>query len=208
MKKPKYRGYSHLIAAFISIFVLLLLVLYVHEEHEFGAWVYGLGVTLLLTGSAIYHVPNWSAETKPRVRRLDRCMIYLSAATTYTPFCLYIGGPAESTMLPAVWAAVIIGMLTAIFMKKSRRWISAAPYVLLGYCLVPYLPDLWELVPHVTFIMIMVGGAFYTLGAIIYVRQWPDPAPETFGFHEVFHLMIIGACTSHYVAVWTILVGG
>jgi hemolysin III len=136
------------------------------------------------------------------LRRIDHSMIYLLVAGSYTPFCLALGGGAASTLLPLVWGAALLGMLKSVLWVKAPRFVTALAYVLLGWAVVPWAPELGATLGNTALILIGLGGLFYSVGAVIYARKSPDPNPKVFGYHEIFHVLVIAAAVCHYGAVW------
>lgn len=169
---------------------------------EFGAVVYGASVVVLFVVSATYHRVYW---TDPRIRsvvgRIDHSAIFVLIAGTYTPFCLLIGSTGGLALLATVWAAALAGMVIVVFFPRTPKPVRAAIYVLLGWMIVPFLPALHGALGTRPFVLVLVGGAFYTLGAVIYATRRPDPFPTVFGFHEIFHLLVVAAAGCQFLAV-------
>jgi len=181
-------------------------VSYAASDYKAGAWVYGIGLLMLLSASAVYHIPNWRPRARQWFRRVDRSMIYVLIAASYTPFCLAMADTGVTILLPLVWSLATAGIIMTMIWPGSPRWITITPYILLGYCMVPFLSELSAAVTPFAFVMLIAGGALYTIGALAYASKWPNPAPAIFGYHEVFHLLVVAACTCHYAAVWTTVV--
>ncbi len=202
-KKPRLRGIPHLCAAVVALPVVAVLVHHAAPGlASTAALVYGLSLITLLSVSAVYHTPMWSPEARMRLRRVDRSAIFVLIAGTYTPMCVALGGDAYTQLLPIVWGAAAIGIVMAISWVRAPRFATAAPYVLLGWAIVPYLGDLYRATGTAPLALIGAGGVLYTVGALIYARRSPDPVPEVFGYHEVFHVLVILASVCHYAAVW------
>lgn len=200
--KPKLRGVSHLLAAICAVPAMLLIVVHAREGALGGALVFGAALTLLLSVSALYHTPMWSPRIRMRLRRLDRSMIYVLIAGSYTPFCVAMGGWAVSALLPLVWGAAALGVVTTVVWYRAPRFVTAGLYLALGWCIVPFFGDLYRAVGLSAILLVGAGGLLYTVGALTYASKWPDPAPAVFGYHEIFHLFVIGAAACHYAAVW------
>jgi hemolysin III len=167
-----------------------------------GAGVYGASLVLLFGVSATYHRVMW---TDPQIRsvvgRVDHSAIFLLIAGTYTPFCLLIGAGGGYALLATVWASAALGMMLVVFFPRTPKPVRSALYVLLGWLIVPFLPALHGALGVRPFAMLLVGGAFYTVGAVIYAARRPDPFPRVFGFHEIFHLLVVAASICQFVAV-------
>lgn len=207
--KPRLRGVPHLVAAILVVPVVALLVQRAAEGRARSAViVYGVSLFVLLATSAVYHKPMWTPTTRMRLRRVDRSAIFILIAGTYTPMCASIGGDAYSLLLPIVWGGAAVGVLIAVSWVQAPRWVTAGPYVLLGWAIVPYIGELYASIGLVSFALIGVGGGIYTVGALIYARRWPDPVPEVFGYHEVFHVLVVAAAGCHYAAVWRMVSSG
>jgi hemolysin III len=205
---PRGRGVSHEIAAFV--FPLLGLVLVVIAPTTGARWsalVYGIGVTAMYATSACYHRGHWSPETKRRLRRLDHSMILVGIAATYTPVAA-VGLDARSAriLLGVVWPLAAVGIVVQLFWLHAPRWLVAGLYVVIGWTAVAFVPILWRQLGVATFALIVVGGAIYSVGATVYSRQRPDPNPAVFGFHEVFHALVIAAGLVFYVAILRVVV--
>ena len=203
LTKPRLRGVSHLFAAIGAVPAMIMLVAHARG----GAWslaaaAYGGSVVLLLGASALYHTPTWSDKARARLRSVDHSMIYVLIAGSYTPFCLAMGGTAVVYLLPVVWLAALGGVLKSIFWAHAPKLVSTLLYIAMGWALVPYMPELWMELGPTGFMLLAIGGALYTLGAVCYATRWPDPLPLTFGYHEIFHVMVIVALSCHYAAIW------
>ena len=201
--RPLLRGVSHLLAAVAAVPAVAWLVSGAGNRiAEVGAAVYGATVVALFTISATYHRVYW---TDPRIRsvvgRADHSAIFLLIAGTYTPFCLLLGPGTGHALLLTVWASAAVGMAIVNFFPRTPKPVRSAIYVLLGWLIVPFLPALYAALGAGPFLYMIVGGAFYTVGAVIYATRRPDPFPRVFGFHEIFHLLVIAAAACQFVAV-------
>jgi hemolysin III len=200
--KPLLRGVSHEVGA---AFALAGLVVLVREapgpRAALAAGIYGLTLTALLGVSALYHRPRWGARARLVLRRLDHAAIFLLIAGTYTPFCLLLDGPAGRWLLAAIWAGALGGMVISVTWPTAPKWLMAALAVALGWALVPMLPALRAALGPAGLWLLGAGGLAYTVGAVIYATRRPDPFPRVFGYHEVFHLLVVVAAACHYAAV-------
>jgi len=200
--KPLLRGVSHQIAAGVALAGWLLLALRARSAAAaVGAHVYGASLVTLFAVSAAYHRPFWGPRPRAVWRRIDHSAIFLLIAGTYTPLCLLLGGSMGRALLAAVWAGALLGVLRSVFWPRAPRWLIAALAVGLGWAVVPVLPALAVALGAGGLALLFAGGAAYTLGAVVYARRWPDPSPRVFGYHEVFHLMVIAAAVCHYTVV-------
>ncbi len=204
--KPKLRGVSHEVAAFV--FPLLGVVLVVVAPSTAVRWaviVYAVGVTAMYATSACYHRGHWTDGTRVRLRRLDHSMIMVAIAATYTPVVVAaFDRRSATTLLVLVWSLAIIGIaLQTVWL--APRWVGAALYVAIGWTALAYVPTLWRDVDTVSFCLLALGGVVYSIGAVVYATHRPDPAPAVFGFHEVFHALVIAAGLIFYVAILRVI---
>ena len=153
--------------------------------------------------SAIYHRHNWVSATARRwMRRLDHSMIFLLIAGTYTPFALLVlDGTLATAILIAVWGGAFAGIVLNLVWVDAPKWVTAIVYLTLGWVAVVAFPDMASDLGAVAVALLGAGGLLYTLGAIVYALKRPDPAPTVFGYHEVFHLLVIAAAALQYAAV-------
>ena len=202
-QRPLLRGVSHLLAAVAATPAVAWLVSSAPTDAgRAGAAVYGASLVLLLAVSATYHRVFWTDPVvRKAVGRVDHSAIFLLIAGTYTPFCLLIGHAGGMALLAAVWAFAAIGMFVVIFVPQTPKTIRSGLYVLMGWLIVPYLASLWGALGPRPFAYLIAGGALYTIGAAIYASRRPDPYPTVFGFHEIFHLLVIAAAALQFVAV-------
>ncbi len=208
--KPRLRGWFHAYAAAISIISGAALIAVAAAVRGGTAGlvtaIYCATVTLLFGTSALYHRRRWSPRAHRIMKRLDHSMIFVFIAGTYTPIAvLTLSGTAMVAVLVAVWSGAAIGVGLQQFWPGHPRWLSAPCYIALGWVAIFVLPDLLHNGGVAAFVLILAGGVVYTLGAVVYATRRPDPVPEVFGFHEVFHLCTLVAALCHYVAIWLVL---
>ena len=200
--KPRLRGVVHLLAVLPAAVAATVLYSNTPEKTQTAVIVYGAALICLFGVSGIYHTPHWEPKTRAYLRRLDLSMIYLFIAGTYTPFCVQLGGSSLTVLLPLVWSGAVLGILKSLFWVNAPRYITAIPYVLLGWAVVPAVDDFYNILGAKMLVLLGAGGLMYTLGAVIYARKSPDPAPFTFGYHEIFHALVLAAAVCHYAAIW------
>jgi len=204
--KPKLRGVSHLIGAIATLPAGYVLQAQVPDsEATAPVTIYLVGLFLLLGVSALYHVPMWTPKVRTNLRRLDRSMIYVFVAGTYTPLVVKLGPALWPYTLHAVWAAALTGVAVAVFVTGAPRWITALPYVVLGWGAVMLLPAVYSKLGPTPFWFIALGGLLYTLGAVSYAFKRPNPFPTVYGYHEIFHLLVVIAAALHYAAIFGVL---
>jgi hemolysin III len=198
--KPRLRGVSHEIAAYVSIPAAIALVIGARGPTAVAAAAtYGASVVLLFAASAIYHRPFWPPRARDIVGRIDHSAIFVLIAGTYTPFALLIGPGAGHALLAVIWTGALAGVALAIAWPRAPKRLMAAIYVLLGWTVVPVLPALLAAIGTGTLLLLLAGGLLYTVGAVVYALRRPDPIPAVFGYHEIFHLLVLGAAICHFI---------
>ncbi len=200
--KPLLRGVSHEIAALAALAAWIGLASTAPSPRARAAGsVYGATLLALFTISALYHRPTWAPRARLFWRRLDHSAIFLLIAGTYTPFCLLVGGDAGRALLAVVWAGAAAGVLQAVAWPTAPKPLIAVVYVILGWVVVPVLPTLQLRLGPTSIALLAAGGVAYSLGAAVYALRRPDPFPRVFGYHEVFHALVVGAAVLQFVAV-------
>jgi hemolysin III len=202
--KPKLRGVSHEWAFFLSLgFGVALILLADTPEATLAVAIYAASLWALFGTSALYHRVNW---TRPNVRqwmrRLDHSMIFFLIAGTYTPFALLVlDGPLADAILAVVWLGAVAGAIVEMVWIDHPKWVAAIIYLAIGWVAVAAFPQLWSEMGAAGTLLVAAGGLLYTAGAVVYATQRPNPSPATFGYHEVFHLLVIAAAIAHFSAV-------
>jgi len=206
--KPRLRGVSHEVAALVfPALGLLGVVLARSTGAKAAVAVYAVGVTAMYATSACYHRGAWSVVAKRRLRRLDHSMILVGIAATYTPIAaIGLDATTARVLLAVVWGLAAAGVVIRNVWLGAPRWLVAAVYLAVGWAALAVLPALWTQLGVVTFGLVVVGGVVYSLGAWVYSRHWPDPVPAVFGYHEVFHALVLVAGLVFYVAVLRVVV--
>jgi hemolysin III len=199
---PKLRGWFHLGATPVVIIASLVLFILSNSSLKFSVALYSITAIMLFSVSAIYHRVPWSPAKKVMWRRWDHANINLLIAGSYTPFAVaLLEGRDRITLLAVVWIGALIGVAARVFWVGAPRWLYVANYLLLGWVAVIYTPHLykegglWVLLP------IIIGGLFYSVGAIFYALKKPGRYAKYFGFHELFHIFVLAAWISQYIAV-------
>ncbi len=199
---PKLRGWFHLAATPVVIIASLVLFILSKESFKFAVAIYSITAILLFSVSAIYHRVQWSPAKKKVWRRFDHANINLLIAGSYTPFAVaLLKGHDRTILLTVVWIGAAIGVAMRIFWLGAPRWLYVANYLILGWVAVAYLPQLyregglWVLLP------VIIGGLFYSVGAIFYALKRPGRDAKYFGFHELFHIFVLAAWVSQYIAI-------
>jgi hemolysin III len=199
---PRLRGVLHAVAFPVSLVTGTALVCLAPAGlPRVAALVYAVSVAALFGTSAALHRGRWSPRASLRMTRLDHSMIFVLIAGTYTPFALLLlDGAARWTALLVVWGGAALGVALRLLLGP-RRWLFTGLYLALGWVAVAFLPQLWREGGALVVVLIAVGGALYSAGAVVYATRRPDPSPRWFGFHEVFHALTLLAFAAHYVAV-------
>ena len=201
---PRLRGVFHQYAFFAAVAAGVVLVVLADGLLErFAVWVYATALAVMFGASALYHRFPWrSAAARLRARRLDHATIFVFIAGSYTPFAiLAFSGPTQVIVLISVWVGALLGLALELAWIESPRWISAIAYLAVGWVGVMVAPQLFPSLGVAAAVLVIVGGALYTIGALAYATAWPNPFPATFGFHEVFHVLVIAAAVTQFVAV-------
>lgn len=207
--RPRLRGWVHL--AFLlplAVAVVVLIALSPTPATRVGSSVYAASALLLFGVSAVYHRGSWEPEAWAFWRRFDHANIYVLIAGTYTPFAvLYLDGSARVWLAATVWVLAIVGVGFTLT-NAGPRWLSAPLYIALGWVVVLFIPQLVDGADRFTssenivaISLIAAGGVIYTLGGVVYALKRPNPSPEHFGFHEIFHVCTVLAFVAQYSAV-------
>ncbi|TDE09104.1 PAQR family membrane homeostasis protein TrhA [Jiangella asiatica] len=202
--KPRLRGWLHAGTFPVAVLAGLVLVIVAPSTQvRVSSAIYTLTAALLFGISAIYHRGRWSPRTQAALRRLDHANIFLIIAGTYTPFTVLVlpDGQAQ-LLLSLVWAGALLGVGFRVLWVSAPRWLYVPIYLALGWAAVFWLPQFASNGGAAVVTLIIVGGLMYTVGAIVYGTQRPNPSPRWFGFHEVFHAFTLAGFASHHVGIW------
>jgi len=202
--KPKLRGVSHQWAFVVSLFLGIgLIVAADTPKATLAVAIYAASLSALLGTSALYHRVNWRRpEVRRWMRRLDHSMIFFLIAGTYTPFALLVlNGPLADAVLVVVWIGAIAGAVVETIWIDHPKWVAALIYIALGWVAIAAFPQLWTEMGMTGTLLVAAGGLLYTAGAVVYATQRPDPSPRVFGYHEVFHALVIAAAAAHFSAI-------
>lgn len=205
--RDPFSGISHLVGAFLSVGALGVLTAF---AAVFGdAWhivsfsIFGFTMFLMYTSSSLYHLLPLREDALRLFRKIDHIMIFLFIAGTYTPICLVgLRGPWGWTLFGIVWGLALVGIFLKIFWLHAPRFLSTAIYVLLGWMAMIAFYPLTQVLSGSAMSWLLAGGISYSVGAVIYAVRKPDPFPGLFGFHEIWHLCVMGGSFCHF---WLIL---
>jgi hemolysin III len=201
--KPKLRGWLHFGAAPLAFVLgLALMVITPTAGLRAAVAVYVLTTVLLFGVSSAYHLGAGSPRVNAFLRKLDHANIYLFIAGSYTPFAAALPEPRlRWTVLILVWSIALVGLIVRVAWTGAPRWLVTGSYIALGWVAIFFLPAFYRDLGGVTVALLGVGGVLYTVGGVVYARKRPNPHPEWFGFHELFHAFTIAAYLVQYVAV-------
>ncbi|HEX2129218.1 MAG TPA: hemolysin III family protein, partial [Solirubrobacterales bacterium] len=202
--KPRLRGVTHEYAFFVSLVLGAALIIAAEgTEATLAVAIYAVSLSALFGVSALYHVHNWERPSARRwMRRLDHTMIFFLIAGTVTPFALLVlDPPLSTTLLVAVWAGALAGTIVELVWTDHPKWVAAIVYIAVGLIGATGIPAIIAETGLLAGILIAGGGALYATGAIIYAVQRPNPSPAVFGYHEIFHVLVIAAAAAHFAAI-------
>lgn len=209
--KPRMRGWLHLWSFAVSIAsgatLVTVAAVLVGAKAALATAVYSVTILGLFGVSALYHRRTWrTARSRAIMKRLDHSMIFLFIAGTYTPVAALAMEPGTARwVLTVVWAGALLGVALKTMRPHAPSWLAVPIYVALGWVAVFVFPDLLVNGGVAAFVLLVVGGVLYTVGAVFYATRWPNPWPSTFGYHEFFHAATVLAALCHLVAIWLIL---
>lgn len=210
LEKPRLRGWLHACGLVVAVPSSLVLCALASMRPGTAALVsctlYSVTLCGMLGVSALYHRHRWSARAHRAMRRLDHSMIFLFIAGTYVPLCILLLPPGEARfLLVAVSSGALAGVALKLVWSHAPRWLSALLYVLLGWVALAALPEFLRRGGPGVLVLLLGGGALYSLGALLYALRWPEPWPAVFGHHEFFHACTLVAATCHHIAIYLAL---
>jgi hemolysin III len=200
--KPKLRGVFHELGFYAALGTGIALVLSAHEgRSRAAAIVFAACVATCFGASALYHRPTWTPPVRAWLARLDHAGVYLLIAGAYSPFAFLVMSPTWAVpVLALVWSGALVGILLKLFWVRAPKWLSAVIGLALGWVGAAAFSQLLKLqLPGV--LLVIAGGVLYTVGATVYVRRRPDPVPQVFGYHELFHVLTLAATACLYVSI-------
>jgi hemolysin III len=208
---PILRGVTHFWAFWCALAATVSLVLLAPGgAARAAAIVYGSGMCVLFAGSALFHRVRCGPRLRSLLCRIDHSAIFIFIAASYTPVALLVlDGSLAWILFAAAWAGALGGVTLSVAWISAPRALFAATYVALGWIALVALPELVSSLPLAPLVLIGAGGLLYTAGAVVYALRRPDPWPSVFGFHEVFHALVIVAAALQFVAMagWIIPAG-
>lgn len=201
--KPKLRGVFHFIGFLVSIAASVALLESPRTGEVYtGGLVYAACLVLMLGISALYHRPMWSYGARRILRRVDHSGIFFMIAGSYTAFWT-LTPPAHRSnlLLGLMWGGAIIGVVTFSLWTDMPRVLRAAVYVVLGLSSLPLVYELPAVFGWTTTLTVLASAVIYIVGAMVYARRWPNPDPKVFGYHEIFHLLVLLAASMHFALI-------
>jgi hemolysin III len=208
---PRARGLIHLVCAICAIVAGGALVpvawLTASPKAALATLVYAATIVGMFSVSAVYHRTRWkNPATRKWMKRADHSMIFVFIAGSYTPFAVLAMPPRTATLvLTIVYSGAAAGVALKMFWPSSPRWIGVPLYLVLGYTAVWFAPTLVAGGGLAVVALLIAGGVLYNIGAVLYGVRWPNPWPQTFGYHEFFHAFTAAAAICHYTAVWLVV---
>jgi hemolysin III len=200
---PRLRGASHAVAFVLAVAAAnIVIILAPTGRAAIAVAVYGMGLVTLFGASALYHRWPGPARLKPLLRRIDHSAIFVFIAASYTPIALIVLHTALGwVILVLAWCGAGAGIALSLGWIDASRWLNVASYLVLGWIAVLALPQLIDKLQLTPLLLVAAAAVLYSLGAVIYGLKRPNPWPRTFGFHEIFHALVILAAAAYYAAV-------
>ena len=200
-------GLTHCIGAVLAVLATALLIL--RSVNPAMPWhivtfsIFGGGMILLYTASTLYHWLPLSEKGIRTLKRVDQSMIFFYIAATYTPICLIpLRGPWGWSIFGVIWGFALAGIGLKVFWLYAPRWLSTAIYLGMGWLVLVGVYPLVNSLPVPALLWLVAGGVSYSIGAVIYAMKWPDPLPRYLGFHEIFHLFVLGGSACHFAVMY------
>ena len=199
---PRLRGLLHAYAFWFALAAAAVLVAIAPAEARLPAAIYGLSLSALFAVSGLYHRWRWDMRWRPLLRRMDHSTIYVFIAASCTPIAWRVlDGSMRTVVLVAVWAGAIGGIALSVAWITAPRVLVALSYLLVGWAGAIGLPQIVDRLPTAPLVLLATGGLLYTVGAVVYALKRPNPWPRVFGFHEVFHALVVVAAVVHFIAM-------
>lgn len=196
-------GLTHLLGAALGVVGLIYLNSSLAGQHDFihkiSIFIFSIALILLFGASAAYHLIHTSNKNIQRLRKLDHIMIYLFMAASFTPICLIpLRDSIGVELCIFIWSCCLLGVLKKVYWMHAPRWFSTVIYLGVGWTGLVTIPYLMKALPENAYQFILAEGGVYTLGALVYALKWPNPIPDHFGFHEIWHLFVLAGAFGHF----------
>ncbi len=200
--RPKLRGVMHLAMAPVAAVMAITLIQRTSGTGRITGGIFGMALVGLYAVSGSYHVPAWTGRVRMLWGRADTAMIVLFISGTFTPIAFHaLTGTWRLWSLAIAWVIAIAGAAMAFSPLTAPRWLRTTGYVAVGWMMVVPMFKIAAALPLEATMLILLGGVLYTIGGVVYATEKPDIAPAWFGFHEVFHLLVVAASVCHYIAI-------
>jgi len=204
--KPLLRGWLHAVCFLVSIPAGALVIASASTSRaRVGAVIYAIGLTAVFGVSAAYHRGRWSDEARRRMKRLDHGTIFLMIAGSYSPLCLVLGGAEGTALLVAAWAGAAVGLTLTAYGVAEKPVVGMCCYLGFAWVLAIAMPELAGRLSDTEYHLLLAGGLLYTAGAIMFGTHRPNPFPRVFGYHEVWHVMVVAASICHYGTIISVV---
>ena len=203
MQNP-VRGFLHAGAAVAALAGTIYLVArtWGNATALVGSLVFGSALLVMYTISSLYHSVPWGRDWKMRLQRVDHSMIYLVVAGTFTPIAIGgLSGAGRWWCLGLVWGIALVGILLKFVLPTVTTGLSVGLQLVMGWTVLLWLPQIWDSLGSGAIAFIAIGGALYTAGSIIFMTKRPRLFPRSFSYHELFHVLVVLASVSHFLAV-------
>ena len=201
--KPKLRGWLHAGTFPFAIAATVILIIFSPDNAtRLACLTFGIASSMLFGTSAVYHLGSWTERVSKALRRADHSNIFLIIAGTYTPLAVTLLPKKDAIfLLVVVWVGAIAGLSARIIWINAPRWVYVPIYIGLGWVAVAYLGKFYDAGGPAVMWLVIAGGLLYTAGAVIYALKRPNPWPNWFGFHEIFHSLTVLAFSCHVTAI-------
>lgn len=203
---PVLRGWLHLVCVFLSLPAGAVVIAGAGSgRSRVAAAVYATGMTAMFGVSAAYHRRRWSPAGRRRMRRIDHGTIFLMIAGSYSPLCLVQGGAEGTALLVAAWAGAAVGLTLTAYGVAEKPVVGMCCYLGFAWVLAIAMPQLAGRLSDTEYRLLVAGGLLYTAGAIMFGTHRPNPFPRVFGYHEVWHVMVVAASVCHYGTIISVV---
>lgn len=202
LPKPTMRGWLHAGMTPVVLLAGVLLLVFAPVGARLGVAVWMAGALILFGTSAVYHRGRWTPLVQSWLQRADHSNIFIFIAATYTPLAiLLLEGSQRTLLLSLVWGIAGAGVLLTLLWPGRPRWLDVALYVPMGWVALGWLGAFWGSGGPAVVLLLLIGGVIYTFGAAVYALKRPNPSPQVFGYHEIFHACTLAAATCHYASI-------
>ena len=207
MVKPLMRGRIHVGALVAAVPAGVVLIATARSGLAIVASaIYATSLVALYGASSAYHRLGRTVRSQKWLRRLDHASIYVLIAGSYTPLCLLVlKGHWRWSLLAGVWLAAAVGVVLKLARFDMSNRVGGVLYIVMGWAVIVAAPALVSRLPAWILVLLAVGGLMYTGGAVVLARRWPNPSPRIFGYHEVWHALVVAAGICHYVAIYSVV---